>query len=100
MTEWKYSTDRNLVFHVTPAGPDPQLYRVNYSGGGDRAGGCPEEYDEVRQQRVGSAWLVIICMYSNHNGFPSRTQKSHAELSVHSFFLLPFTACRAIITTV
>lgn len=40
--------------HVTSAGPDPQLYGVGYSRV-DGAGGCPEEYDEVRQQRGGLA---------------------------------------------
>lgn len=45
------------------AGPEPQLYNVNYSPG-DGAVGCPEEYDEVRR----SLRLVLASVHVGATG--------------------------------
>ncbi|XP_034049385.1 rab11 family-interacting protein 3 [Thalassophryne amazonica] len=52
---------------ISSGGPEPQLYKVNYSPG-DGAAGCPEEYDE-QNEVTDSAYLGSESTYSECETF-------------------------------
>ncbi len=83
------STRKTCLLPLISAGPEPQLYSVNYSPG-DGAVGCPEEYDEVRRHTRGLAALSgCVCGPLIEPSVPTGAHssivwRSQAELAVHS----------------